>query len=714
LKRKLLIFLLFAAITAGGALAIGSVFGTHMFSLKSPESIFSAARQNIRELIVLIVKLIRRLFLALPLVLLVMAGIFSIRYARRPGQQGKPETHPPAFKRDTTLAPCPSAQTVPELVGLRAVEAFFLNLYRLQLEAPPDARGLITSAEDKINGSGRIYNLSVYHNGQWVSRHMTIRPIGEVSHSKSQCFYVIFDTHIVVKIPPTPIRDFSDYIHRIERESRLVEKLSPRICIIPNISVILSRVRKLAGLEAIPASGPEEKCVRFLNAASAYQRYLKIGGTFAFFMDLSRHFFLSDVLSELHDVCPEVQKNIASDAAVMLQGFDFEAKYGSKNAQICLNLQEMYVRFESALATCLVQPDAQLKLSDEQKREWFFTYIVGETISRPTSPKLSDAFMDQMRGLLKEITSPSRATLTAYQKMVRDHAGNLVFNQNRPQFEEMVTNLLDLLVFLYQRGVSLRDLKPDNLLVAGKTKYYPLFLLSANDYSIGLIDLETAVELGASNNQPPIQPHLAGTPAYATPSHFAANDLLMEIHGNLPWIFHLQDWYATVGIIYEIVMGRRLFLKTGSQIPGVIRILQQAQGDPGDLKAVYLRLNGAFWKSARAEFSLKTKRHESRLDAVMVRVPTALKHQFETYFSMHPEKMKAPLLSDRSDDFRFILSVKNLLTVMFEVVAETLDEKDLPELKVSAQSANFLSKYQNDEYATCSIGYTLTGEIHKA
>lgn len=683
MKKKFFLFLFFTAAAFGSALIIGSVLGTDLRI---------------------------RLLLQVSLVLLVVAGIFLFRQVHRCVQQGNPESSQPSLKREAKPANSSSAETVPELVGLRAVETFFLNLYRLQLEAPPEARGLITSAQDKINCSGRIYNLSVYHNGQWVTRHMTIRPIGEVSHSKSQCFYVIFDTHMVVKIPPSPIRDFSDYIRRIERESRLVDRLAPRICIIPNISVILSRVRKLANLEAIPASGSEEKYIRFLKAAPEYQQCLKIGGTFAFFMDLSRHFFLSDVLSELHDVNPEIKKNTVSDAAVLLQGFDFEAKYGSRNAQIFLDLQEMYGRFESALRTCLIQPDAQLKLSDEQKRKWFFAYIAGEPVSRPTSPDLSDAFMNQVQCHLKEIAVPSEATLTAYQKIVRDYASDLVFYQNRPQYEEMVTNLLDLLIFVNQKRVSLRDLKPDNLLIAGKSKNYPLFLLSAEEYSIGLIDLETAVDFGPSEKQPLMQPHLAGTPAYATPSHFATNGLLMKSYGNLPWIFHLQDWYAIVGIIYEIVIGRRLFLKTGSQIPGIIRILQQAQTDQRDLSAVYRALNGAFWESARAEFSNKIKKHESRLDTVMIRVPIALNHQFETYFSLHPEKMKPHLLLDRPKDFSFTLSAKHLLARMFEIVEGTLDGKELPDTKAVPRSSDFLAEYQSPENATCSIGYTLTVE----
>jgi serine/threonine protein kinase len=716
-KKKLLLFLRLAAAVVGGALVIKIVLSTNILILKNSESILSSARQNAHEFIGQTIVFVSELIYSVPLVaLLVLLGVLGCLFIRRrrlSRHLGKPATHQQTLRKDTLPTCPPATEYVPELVGLKDVEAFFLELYRRQLGATLEARGFITSTQDKNNRAGRVYNLNIKHNGQWETRHMTIRPIGEVTHSKSQCFYVIFDTHMVVKIPPVPMKDFSDYICRIQRESTLVEKLAPMICIIPNVSVILSRIRKLVGVGAIPAIGQEEKYIRFLKAAPEYQTCFKIGGAFAFFMDLSRHYFLSYVLAELHDVEGEIQKIIASDAAVMLNGFDFETKYGPKNAQICLDLQEMYGRFESRLTTCLIQPNEHLKLSDKQKREWFFSHLAGETISRPASPDFSEPFMTEVRRLLRGIATPSEPTVRAYKKIVSDYAGHLVFNQNRPQYEQMVTSLLDLLVFLEERRICLRDLKPDNLLVAGKTENYPLFLLSADDYSIGLIDMETAVEFRPSGNQPLLQPHLAGTPAYATPSHFAMNGLLLEIYSNLPWVLHLQDWYAIVGIIYEIIIGGRLFLSTGSQIPIIIQTLQQALADRRDLKEVYLALNGAFWRSAMAEFIRKTKEYELRLDKVMVRVPIALKSQFTNYLSAQPGNMNQFLLSDRPNDLSFTLTAKHLLERMFEIVAGTLDRKDVSTRNTHKKVADVFSEYQSSEYATCSIGYTLPGEIQK-
>ena len=42
----------------------------------------------------------------------------------------------------------------------------------------------------------------------WAKRRMTIGPLGEESGSKSKCYYVIYDIHMVVKIPVRPIARF--------------------------------------------------------------------------------------------------------------------------------------------------------------------------------------------------------------------------------------------------------------------------------------------------------------------------------------------------------------------------------------------------------------------------------------------------------------------------------------------------------------------------
>ena len=112
--------------------------------------------------------------------------------------------------------------------------------------------------------------------------------------------------------------------------------------------------------------------------------------------------------------------------------------------------------------------------------------------------------------------------MAGYRKLALDQAREASFKRNLPVRNALVTNLLDLLQWQGKRRVAIRDLKPDNLFVSGDPSRYPLFLSSAQDFSVGLIDLETAIICPDSPETPYPQPQLGGTPTYATPSSASA------------------------------------------------------------------------------------------------------------------------------------------------------------------------------------------------
>ncbi len=214
--------------------------------------------------------------------ILVFLVLFAGLIPRRCKEASTREALPRA---SAAVKPTPVVQR-PRLAGLADVERFFLNLYRRQIGAPPGAPGRIEEVENPSGGTGRVCQLSIKHNGEWRSRRMTLGPIGEGTGSRSQCFYAIFDTHMVIKIPPTPIGDFEDYAQRVRYESALVERLAPRECIIPSLSVILSRIYRFADDAPVAAAALEDRYLDLLKARPEYRDYLRIGGAFAFFMDL--------------------------------------------------------------------------------------------------------------------------------------------------------------------------------------------------------------------------------------------------------------------------------------------------------------------------------------------------------------------------------------------------------------------------------------------
>jgi hypothetical protein len=180
----------------------------------------------------------------------------------------------------------------------------------------------------------------------------------------------------------------------------------------------------------------------------------------------------------------------------------------------------------------------------------------------------------------------------------------------------------------------MRDLKPDNLLVAGDPKDYPNFLSSAKSYAIGLIDLETAVDYKGGSHLSILQPQLGGTPYYGTPSHFFLNRLLDEVHNDLALIFHLQDWYAVVGIIYEVITGEILFQRTAREIPKQIKIAMQTASQKGDLKSAYYQFCLRFWESSATEFHNCMQSRAQWLTTVMAGIPEIIQRRLADYIQM--------------------------------------------------------------------------------
>jgi serine/threonine protein kinase len=564
---------------------------------------------------------------------------------------------------------------------------------------------------------------------------MTIGPLGETTGSKSQCFYVIFDTHMVVKIPADPIRDFSDYIQRIRYEGQIVGKLSPRECIIPSISVILNKTHSLPGAQNLPADQIEERYITFLASSPEYQSYLKIGGDFAFFMNLSRYYFLSRVMDRLHQINDQIRSTITADASLILDCQQFGNKYGSKNTWVCFELQKLFSLFDTGIKKLATQSDTLVSADERQKKDWMFSHLAWQSVSTQQR-SLPGPLLSDINALLQTLMRREARTVTAYRTLAKKYAYHRSYNRNKPIIEGMITNLLVLLAWLGENNVAMRDLKPDNLLVAGDPENYPLFLSSAGEYTIGLIDLETAVDYTPRKDRQPEQPQLGGTPAYATPSHFFQNELIHEMYQDLPLILNTQDWHAVTCIIYEVVTGKRLFERTAGRISELVKDMQQDSLEESQFQRTYLKVSRAFWKSAIREFETKTVENQRWFTALDVFVPESMKQQFEDYLKKEKEKTlkKAPgrpsdgsadttedlgtsnkrleyltKLTALADNPLSRVPVKDLLELMFHLVLSTMYLPDWPALSQDdSQIETEGSLYSEEGNQGATVGYTVT------
>jgi serine/threonine protein kinase len=202
------------------------------------------------------------------------------------------------------------------------------------------------------------------------------------------------------------------------------------------------------------------------------------------------------------------------------------------------------------------------------------------------------------------------------------------FEQNSAQMSAISVNLLDILAWFGQKRVSMRDLKPDNLFVAGDPARYPLFLRSAQEFSLGIIDVETAVDFEKSKYAKTKQPLLGGTPFYATPSHFIRNEVLSIKYDNLGKILHLQDWYANLVMIYKVITGELLFDQTAKLFGDLRNMLISANKPQNFRRSILEDASRRFWHNAAAEFQVKMDEKEKSLRAIEMVLPETVNYMF--------------------------------------------------------------------------------------
>jgi serine/threonine protein kinase len=499
--------------------------------------------------------------------------------------------------------------------GQEQIVHFFLSVFKAQKGVDPSAEATFRPVDSRRPDSNFIYELRVNCDGDWARRRMTIGPIGQDSGSRSTCYYVIYDDHMVIKISPTPLTDFGRYVKSINRDNRIAKRLSPRECLVPRISIILTKIHPFREASKLPIGLMEKKYIQLLENDTKLQNYLKIGDGFAYFMDLSRYFFLGHILHRIHNIDEKFTSEISMRPGLLWNSAEFEARYGSQNVGICDELNPVYTSFYNRCYDLLQQHHIDNTVSEFNIKEWFLVYLSGGKLSIAdfeTKPHLAS----EMNASILKLFVDKRQPIQNYQRMVRAFVIARNLKQHNSQISSMVINLLNLLFWLSEKKLAMRDLKPDNLLIAGNPSKFPQFLGSANMYSIGLIDVETTVSYDMSEKNTIRQPPLGGTPSYATPTHQLKNDTIQKVYEDLPLILHMQDWYATVGMIYQTVTGEHLFEKTAKKLLTLKKTIREQSHKNDNPQAVLKEASHSFWKMALAEFTLKTQKNEKRLQFI--------------------------------------------------------------------------------------------------
>jgi serine/threonine protein kinase len=538
----------------------------------------------------------------------------------------------PAQPAEIQKPPSPPAEDDDDAITPSDIIDYFLNLFRLQIGADERAPMETKALMDNGSGSITVYELRIQHRGELMRRRMSIGPLGEEAGSKSKCYYVIYDVHLVVKIPVNPISEFEFYNKSIKKEGQIVEKLAPKECIVPRVSTIMSMIHKLPESAGLPVDQLEEKYVGWLRRKTQYQKYLKIKNTFVFFMDFSKYYFLSHIIDNLHDVKDAMAQEIMENAETVFDSQKFRGRYGKDKESIGIEIHQVYDKCHAAIRQFLTDSGVSTDVSMFRIQTWFLTHLAGKAVGVKEAA-LPENLVKELNLLIELTLSKQMEAVTDYRETITEYVHKIRFGQNMPQMAGIITNLLDLLAWLRTRRISMRDLKPDNLLVAGDPAKYPLFLMNSDAYELGIIDVETAVDFEKSKDGRIKQPLLGGTPFYATPSHFFNNVVLSEAFDNLSKILHLQDWHATLVMIFKAATGELLFQQSARLFADIRNKIKTGQMEGMLEIEIVADVSRAFWRTALLEFQARMNQKQQQLKSIFLTIPDTSKRMFKKVLS---------------------------------------------------------------------------------
>jgi serine/threonine protein kinase len=549
---------------------------------------------------------------------------------------------------------------------------FFLNLYNIQLKGPEHPSKSFRLIDHRQN-TVFTYELKIKHSGKWFSRPMGIMPIGEETERKSQCFKVIYDDILVVKIPQNPIKNFEKYVDAIRNERKIARKLQPEIeCIVPEVSPVLKKIPSFfQGMCWVPEE-VEDKCIERLKHFPMFQDYLKLDGKFVFFMDISRYSFLIQHLDNFFNLDQKIEQEIIKHPDFITKFQKFEERYGVENTPVWLEMNQVFQDYQIKTDSLVTKHGFLEAVPDYKKKQWFLTYLAGKKII-PDDSRISDDFLKELNFTLLKFKSLHVAVFRNYLKTIKSYVETETFLQSKIRISGVVAGILRLLALLNQKKTAVRDLKPDNIFVAEDSTKILTSTAQRQDVILGLIDLETGVGIDETKIKKLEQPLPGGTPSYATPSNFVSNELLEEVFDNVPRILHLQDWHASICMIYLTVTGISLFQSSKNLLYELVNNFQIMQGEKEDFLAIFKNKNCLFWDSAQNEFSKKIYQKENHLKEIEVALP------FETCEIFLDELKDLKIRpKDRTQWMEVFKSQSkkvnayNIIIFMFKVVTQTM------------------------------------------
>lgn len=579
-------------------------------------------------------------------------------------------------------------------------------------------------------GMGYTYEVDFVRAGRSRRRRFTVYKLSGI-HAKSDCYQVTdpYGEYIVIKIPPQPIAEIDAYLDAVIHERILARKLSGLgvKVVVPCVSPVMRHLYKFEAAEKMSPGELEDAYMQLLRTpGNEYAQYLKIGGTFVFFLEFLEEPFLGNIVREFYhkELLENIKKDHIERDIELIHNDDrraFLGEYKDVGTKQVINeifdgLMQSYRTFSGTIDALSAEYSLQLEYS--KRRDLFIAKIMGRTIDEPfllTLPDMDQASYKRITDQLNDlIISPVHASpaFTRYNEILEQEVNWLAFKYSSLKVQKIGDNILALLAKLEEMGLVLRDLKVDNL-----------FITDIENMELGVIDLETGGEIGAGATE-----HLvpAGMPGNMTVSNLLFVRQLRSIYGlaSVEEILHVQDWYATVAMIFEAVAGLTLFDEARDYIIKIIKEIDEKvainycnfkHDNPGvelsqDLIETFFMLSDEeikghtwnFFALAKRDLKKKSFTYGPRLKKIKFRIPDRLKRKIldkiEKQCKRAEHEIHSFRLTDISGEYLDVLNtpihvLKNNLLLKQQLHATFKTNPSIIETKI-AELAGEVDAYQ--------------------
>lgn len=501
-------------------------------------------------------------------------------------------------------------------------------------------------------GQGHTYEVHFRTGSRTLRRRFTAYRLNNV-HAKSEC-YQVNDPHghyLVVKIPPQPINDFETYLKAVVHERSLAERLLALgvKVVVPCVGAVMRHVYPLTDGQELSHSEVERRYLTLLrHSGDRYLDCFRVDGSFVFFLEFLDSPFLGRVVRDFYD-----QELLDS---LQRQYFERDIKLmGERNRHSFIDqyhhggsrrgLEMLFAGVRREFVEFCRQVDAvftgcPLSVGIWQKQEWFLLRTFGERVDGEDffrEWQVEDVDPEPLaKQLCQVLQEPLAETgvIARYRQFLERQARWSAFRFGFPRMRKIGNKLLELLAALEKLGLVLRDLKVDNLFIVDE------------DMELGVIDLETGGDLSTGSFEGLVP---AGMPSNMTLSNLLFVEQMRRLYGEaeVATILHLQDWYATISMLFESTIGMICFDEARQYILMLNREIDERftrnyreflAKNPG-VKIDSTVIEGLFalpdeeikghtwqfWQLARRNLLSKCRDHKQQLREILYTLPSSLK-----------------------------------------------------------------------------------------